>query len=217
MVKAIAVNGSPRKDWNTYKLLERALEGARSAGAETDEIVNLYGLNFKGCASCFRCKLKEGGNPGKCALNDDLTDVLKQVTASGVLLIGSPIYLWDVTAGTRAFLERLVFSNFAYRAENNSEFRGKVNAGFIYDMGAPAEVMASWGFDFLFKGHMFFLSCLNGKTEYMISNDTYQFNDYSKYDAPVFDPALKAKVREEQFPKDLQRAFDFGAKLVQSQ
>ena len=52
MTKVIAINGSPRKTWNTATLLEHALSGARSAGAET-ELIHLYDLDFKGCVSCF--------------------------------------------------------------------------------------------------------------------------------------------------------------------
>lgn len=41
-----AINGSPRKKWNTATLLEKALEGAASRGAET-ELIHLYDLDFK--------------------------------------------------------------------------------------------------------------------------------------------------------------------------
>lgn len=54
-MKAIAINGSPRKGWNTEKLLKEALRGAESVGAET-ELVQLYDLNYTGCKSCFACK-----------------------------------------------------------------------------------------------------------------------------------------------------------------
>ena len=37
-MKAIAINGSPRKGWNTDLLLQKALEGAAAAGAETELI-----------------------------------------------------------------------------------------------------------------------------------------------------------------------------------
>jgi multimeric flavodoxin WrbA len=46
-MRAIAVNGSPRKNWNTASLLEHALAGAAMDGAET-ELVHLYDLDFKG-------------------------------------------------------------------------------------------------------------------------------------------------------------------------
>lgn len=58
-MKVMAFNGSPREKRNTAILLNSALEGAASKGAET-ELVHLYNLNFKGCSSCFACKLKDG-------------------------------------------------------------------------------------------------------------------------------------------------------------
>jgi multimeric flavodoxin WrbA len=51
-MKAIGVNGSPRKKWNTATLLKKALEGAASEGAKT-ALVHLYDLDYKGCISCF--------------------------------------------------------------------------------------------------------------------------------------------------------------------
>jgi len=46
-VKVLAINGSPRKKWNTATLLEKALEGAASLSADT-ELVHLYDLDYKG-------------------------------------------------------------------------------------------------------------------------------------------------------------------------
>ena len=47
-MKAIFINGSPRKNKNTAQMLESAMKGAQEAGAET-ELIHLYGLNYKGC------------------------------------------------------------------------------------------------------------------------------------------------------------------------
>ena len=74
-MKIFAVNGSPRKKGNTATVLEHFLEGARSAGADT-ELVHLYDLRASGCRSCFACKLRGGASYGHCALKDDLTPVL---------------------------------------------------------------------------------------------------------------------------------------------
>jgi len=70
-MKVLAFNGSPRKTWNTATLLNKALEGAASQGAET-ELIHLYDLNYKGCISCFACKTKGGKSYGKCPIQDDL-------------------------------------------------------------------------------------------------------------------------------------------------
>ena len=61
-MKIMAFNGSPRKkNWNTVTLLEHALQGAASVGAET-ELVQLYDLDFSGCISCFSCKKRNRAN-----------------------------------------------------------------------------------------------------------------------------------------------------------
>jgi multimeric flavodoxin WrbA len=77
-MKVLAINGSSRKTWNTTTLLNKALESAASEGAET-EIIHLYDLNFKGCTSCFACKLKGGKSYRNCAYQDELSPVLKNV------------------------------------------------------------------------------------------------------------------------------------------
>lgn len=56
-MKFIAVNGSPRRQWNTSQLAKAAADGAASCEAET-QIISLYEYSFKGCVSCFACKLK---------------------------------------------------------------------------------------------------------------------------------------------------------------
>jgi hypothetical protein len=45
-----------------------------------------------------------------------------------------------------------------------------------------------------------------GASETLCSYDTYQFEDYSKVYAPRFDPEKKAKVQEEVFPIDCEKA-----------
>src|SRR5208282_5915004 len=104
-MKVIAFNGRPRKKWNTATLLEKALEGAASLGAET-ELVHLYDLNYKGCTSCMACKLKAGKSYGKCALRDGLTPVLEKIPKVDAMVLGSPIYFGTVTGAMRSFIER---------------------------------------------------------------------------------------------------------------
>ena len=44
---AMFFNASPRRGWNTAKMLEAAKAGSEEAGAET-ELVNLYDISFFG-------------------------------------------------------------------------------------------------------------------------------------------------------------------------
>jgi multimeric flavodoxin WrbA len=112
-MKVIAFNGSPRKKWNTTTLLEKALEGAASQGAEA-KLIHLYDLDFKGCKSCFGCKIKSGRSYGQCAIKDDLTPILEEVEKTDVLILGSPIYFWAVSGEMKSFMERLMFPYYRY-------------------------------------------------------------------------------------------------------
>lgn len=208
-MKAIAINGSPRKNWNTATLLKKALDGAASAGAEV-ELIHLYDLEFKGCCSCFSCKRKEGRSSERCVMKDDLTEVLERVIASEILLLGSPIYLGNITGEMKSFMERLVFAVLSYDRAERTDFKGVIQTGFIYTMGLPYEMLGSAGYQYIFENNKNYLRLLNGHSEYVISADCYQFDDYSKYAASNFDAEHKAQVRKERFPIDCQNAFEMG-------
>ena len=53
-----------------------------------------------------------------------------------------------------------------------------------------------------------------GPTEILYSFDTYQFGDYSRYDAAMLDEGRKAEIKRTQFPKDLESAYQLGKRLV---
>ena len=215
-MKAIAVNGSPRKEWNTGILLNKALEGAESKGAET-EIIHLYDYEYKGCISCFACKTKEGKSYGKCVLKDDMTQVYEKIRDTDVLFLGSPIYFGDVTGELRSFIERLLFPYLVYSMPPQTLYPRKINIGFIYTMNCPEEFMNKVGYDRLFKSNEEIMNMVLGKAESLMSYDTYQFEDYSKVVADGIDESKKKKRREEIFPVDCEKAFNLGVKLVEDQ
>lgn len=215
MVKAIAINGSPRKSWNTATLLNRALAGAKAAGADT-ELVHLYSLPYKGCTSCFACKRKDGRWRGRCAMQDGLTSVLEKCMHSDLLLLGSPIYLGDVTGAMRSFLERMVFMNLSYEAENRSNFEGKINLGWIYTMNIPAAHVEDYGYPYIFNSHLQYAQVFHGTAENLIATDTCQFDDYTKYAASKYDERHKAQYKATQFPKDCEKAYLMGMRLAQA-
>jgi len=211
-MKIIGINGSPRKDWNTATLLNKALEGAVSQGAET-ELIHLYDLHYKGCISCFSCKLKDGKNYGKCAVNDALTPIFGRIEEADALILGSPIYLGAVTGEMRSFLERLIFPYLVYDMQRSSLFKKKISVGFIYTMGAPEDWIKEMGYEQHFKLMEMLSGRIFGAAESLLVTDTYQFDDYAKYVAPVMDVEAKAKRRREVFPADCQKAFEMGARF----
>lgn len=213
-MKVIAINGSPRKNNNTATLLIKALEGAQTNGAET-ELVHLYDLNYKGCTSCFACKRKNGNSYGKCAWRDDLTPILQKIEQADAIILGSPIYLCDVTGQMHAFLERLVFPYLTYTEGYKTIFGRNIKTGFIYTMNVTAERMEERGFRPTLSWIEGYLQNTFGHCETLFSHDTYQFDNYDNYVVTVFDEHHKAQVRDTQFPKDCDAAFHLGQRFAE--
>ena len=217
-MEVIAFNGSPRKKWNTATLLEKALEGAASQGAAT-RLVHLYDLDFKGCKSDFGCKIIGGPSYGRCALNDDLTPLLKDIEKADALILGSPIYLGAVTGEMKSFMERLIFPFLRYAKDDApapSLFPRKIHTGFIYTMGITEEKMKGIGYEKGIALTEAFLRKTFGDSESLLCFDTWQFDDYSKIDQDRFDVEKKAARRREHFPLDCQRAFEMGVRLAKA-
>jgi multimeric flavodoxin WrbA len=208
----VAINGSPRKKWNTGTLLEHAVKGAASKGAKTT-LVHLYDLQYKGCISCFSCKKRDGKSYGTCAVKDDLTPVLETIRTADGLILGSPIYFGTVSGEMKSFLERLLFSSLAYTDPPISLFPKKIRAGFIYTMNATEEQVGTYGIEHTVALNDRYLNRIFGSGESLLCFDTWQFDDYSKVVADRFDAAKKAKRREEVFPKDCEKAFQMGARF----
>ena len=212
-MKLLAINGSPRKKWNTATLLEKSVEGAASLGAET-ELIHLYGLNFKGCVSCFACKTNGGESYGRCAVKDDLASILEKIPQTDILILGSPIYFGSVTGEMQSFLERLQFPFLTYTDPPASIFPGRIRTGFIFTLGADENMAKERGFDTRIAMYALILKMIFGNSESLSCYDTYQFDDYSKVHAPRWDPEKKAKRRKEVFPEDCRRAFELGKRLA---
>jgi len=211
----IAINGSPRKTWNTATLLEHALDGAESEGNET-ELVHLYDLDFKGCTSCFACKLKGGRSYGRCAVRDDLTPVLDRIEDADALILGSPIYLGTATGEMRSFLERLIYPYLVYDPGRSTLFPRRMPTGFVYTMGADEARAKEMGFWDQYRLTERVLDRIFGPSETLLVSDTLQFDDHSKYEASAFDHEAKARRHREVFPEECRKAFEMGKRLGQA-
>jgi len=216
-MKVIAINGSPRKGWNTATLLEKALEGAASKGAGT-ELAHLYDLDYKGCISCFACKTSGGKSYGKCTVNDDLKPLFKRIEDVDAVILGSPIYLGTVTGEMRSFLERWVFAYLTYSDTPQTLFPKTIPTAFIYTMNLNEQKLKERGLYDTYYNHFAlnetYLKRIFGPSQYLLAMDTYQFEDYSKVAAGHWDEKAKAKRREEVFPLDCQKAFELGVELI---
>jgi multimeric flavodoxin WrbA len=100
-MKVVGLIGSPRgKKSTTRKLLERALEGAADAGAET-EIIDITKYDIKYCISCEKCY-----STGRCVLKDDFNEVFDSLLAADGIVLASPVYFNSVSAQMKTFIDR---------------------------------------------------------------------------------------------------------------
>jgi multimeric flavodoxin WrbA len=87
-------------DGNTVTLLNLVAKGARDAGAEV-KFYTLFKMKFMACQSCFSCRM----NP-ECAINDEVSAALKEVKDADAVVIGSPIYMMQMTGPVKNLYDR---------------------------------------------------------------------------------------------------------------
>ena len=215
MGKIIAINGSPRKGWNTDTLLKKALEGAASVGAET-EMVYLYDLKFRGCVSCMACKLRKEPRPCRCIQRDDLTAVLDRLHEADAVIMGSPIYFSEITGELRSFLERFLFQYLNYDNYDQPLSSPKKTA-MVYTMNCPEAWFPQVGYNELFQRYENMLKRFFGHCETLYATETLQVKDYSRYHIASVDGDARKVRHETIFPQDCQKAFELGVRLVSKQ
>ena len=212
------VNGSPRKGWNTHKMLESAMKGAADSGAEC-EMIHLYDYSFKGCVSCFACKVKNAKTNGLCAYRDELRPILERALQCDVIIAGSPVYFSYTTGMFRSFIERLLFPVMSYNVNPDGTRPRAIDrtiySGVIYTMNCPEDYAPEVHYPEILAPNAQAMNIVLGYCEELCAYDTYQFRDYSRYEANMFSEPEKAKHRDEVFPEDLRKAYELGKRLTE--
>lgn len=102
-MRVLAINGSPRKGGNTEILLRKALEPVAAAGHQT-EYIQVGGTRIRGCTACGACGRMKNR---RCVIDDDIFNlVFAKMIAADAILIGSPVYFANMTAETKALIDR---------------------------------------------------------------------------------------------------------------
>jgi len=99
-VRIIALLGSPLLEGNTAKLLDRAIQGARDAGADVEKI-EVTTLNFKACREIFYCREHE-----TCAMKDDMTAIYEKFREIDGVIMGTPIMTMGIPGVLKSFMDR---------------------------------------------------------------------------------------------------------------
>jgi multimeric flavodoxin WrbA len=99
-MKVLGIMGSPRRQSNTEILLDKALEGAREAGAEVEK-VPVSNLNISPCLEIYAC-FKDGN----CSIKDDMQTLYDKLVEADHIILASPIFFYGVTGQAKAVIDR---------------------------------------------------------------------------------------------------------------
>ncbi len=99
-MKVLGIMGSPRRQSNTEILLDKALEGAREAGAEVEKVL-VSKLKISPCLEIYAC-LKDGD----CAIKDDMQLLYKKLLEADHIIFASPIFFYGITSQAKAVIDR---------------------------------------------------------------------------------------------------------------
>ena len=101
MKKILLINGSPRYEGNTRLILQELKREIDKKGYKTD-FVDLYDTVVNPCLNCDFCK----NNHGRCFMNDDTNDLLDKIEGADIILWGSPVYWWGITAKMKLLIDK---------------------------------------------------------------------------------------------------------------
>ena len=143
-MKILGLEGSPRENGNTEKLVKTILQSARENGAET-KFYKLTKMNISLCLGCFKCR-----ETGTCVTDDDMQLLHEEIQASDVIILGSPVYMWQVSGQTKLFMDRLVPF---MRPDFTTRLKGKKKLFMVFTQGNPDKKMFKSYFEYL--GNLF--------------------------------------------------------------
>jgi multimeric flavodoxin WrbA len=189
-MKVLGIYGSPRKGGNTDILLDEALKGAASEGAEVTSI-RCCNLKLAGCLECGGCD-----NTGECVQDDDMQLVYPKLLEADVIILASPIFFYGLTSQAKALIDRCQAMWCKRRLDKTSERRRTYDGG----RGYLISVGATKG------GNLFEGAQLTAK---------YFFDALDmSYEGGLLIKSVEGKGDIAKHPDYLKQAFDMGVEAV---
>ena len=191
-MKVLGIYGSPRKEGNSDLLLDRVLEGAKSAGAEITKIY-IRDLKISGCQECGGCD-----KTGACVITDELEKIYPLLWETPIVFLSSPIFFYGLPAQAKMLVDRSQALWSRRMLEKSREGRKKYDhgRGFLIAVGAT-------------KGKNLF--------EGVQLTAKYFFDALDKnYEGGLFFRAVEGKGNIAQHPTALQEAYDLGVTAVRN-
>lgn len=153
-MKVTCLLGSPRENGNSAAIAKRFCDAAIRYGAEV-QTYSLNKLKYRGCQACMVCKTRLD----RCALDDDLSQVLEAVRDADILVLASPVYYGDISSQLKGFIDR----TFSYLLPDyrTNPMRSRLAHGkklvFVLAQGNPdqgqfADISSRYGFFYEWYG-----------------------------------------------------------------
>ena len=99
-IKVLGISGSPHRHGNTETLLDRFLDGTKTAGASVEKVV-LRDLDYSPCRGCNACH-----KTGECIVKDDAITLFDKILKADAIAVASPIYSMGITAELKGLIDR---------------------------------------------------------------------------------------------------------------
>lgn len=192
-MKVLGIYGSPRKNGNSDMLLDRALEGAASCGAE---ILRVYArkLAITGCRECRGCD-----KTGQCIQQDEMQQVYPLLEAADVIIMATPIFFYAAPAQLKALVDR---AQAPWNKRNLSKPKEKWKH---HDSG---------------RGYLIGVGATQGKKLFdgvqLMARYFYDALDMS-YEGGIFCRNIEEKGAIKSHPDALQQAYELGRKAATAQ
>jgi multimeric flavodoxin WrbA len=147
-------------------------------------------------------------------VKDDLTPYLETLPSYDVIAFATPRYWMAESGMMRCCLERILFPFLDYDVVR-SKYPGKTKTAYLATMNVPAEFFEqATKMGCTMERSQDFLKMIFGHCESVYAMSTLQVDDYKKYHITIASEEERRAHRKKQFPIDLHRAFELGARLV---
>lgn len=121
-MKVIAINGSPKKEGNTYHAIKIVADELEKENIDV-EIIHIGNQVIRGCMGCNTCMKNRDS---KCIFNDDIVnETIQKIKAADGLLLGTPVHYSAIGGTMKSFLDRVFY------AGGKETFRHKVGASLV--------------------------------------------------------------------------------------
>ena len=189
-MKVLVIVGSSRGKGNTYKTTKQLEEKIKKIGEIEFDYLFLREANLKPCRGCFTCITR---GEQFCPIKDDRAKIEEQMLNSDGVIFTSPVYVFNVTALMKNFIDRFGYASHRPIFFNQSAIAIVTSSGggLKETLNYIESITRSWGFNFVDKLGIIV-------HPYLIHTSQYSCEIENNMDktAGVFYHSLKTKERK---------------------